>query len=394
MGRWVRWFGSEEGAQGAPVATAPSPQAAASGRVVTVSGSRAREVARFGKMAIAPAPTGQISVATLPAEMLTGLLVEEGAISREDEYTCLQEHRTTGRPVEDIICDSELMAESELMSILSRRCKVPHLSLENYQIRPQVLESVPADFARANNIMPLERLGRVLNVATSNPLNFAVFKRLEEEAGVKVKPVLATPRELRECIDEHFPAPEAEEPEATKESFRVSMKDVLKDSWLGSIEKGQDPEEMAAEEDESPEAAEGYGGSPEPSDDSRPIPLSEDEADAFVKTSSTMLLEDWAASVGAGGERLAALPVAEPQFMILAADEPAPPSGRMAASSGEGPSAGSRKGDSSVTGWWRAFRKPPDRAAKPKKAAAPAKDSKPATARKKSRKKRKKKSGR
>ena len=391
MGRWVRWFGSEEGAQGSLVVTAPSPRAAASGRVVTVSDGRAREVARLGETAIAPAPTGQISVATLPAEMLTGLLVEEGAISREDEHTCLQEHRTTGRPVEDIICDSELMAESELMSILSRRCKVPHLSLENYQIRPQVLESVPADFARANHIMPLERMGKVLNVATSNPLNVPFFKRLEEETGVKVKPVLATPRELRKCIDEHFPAPEAEGPEATEESFRVTVKDVLKDSWLGSIEKGEEPEEMAAEEEEALGAVADSGESPEPSDDSRPVPLSEDEAGAFVKTPSTTLLEDWAASAGVGGERLAALPLAEPQFTVLAADEPAPPPRAVAASSGEAPSAGFRKGTSSVTGWWRAFRKPSERDAKPKKAAAPAKASKPGTAKKKSRKKRKKK---
>ena len=51
------------------------------------------------------------------------------------------------------------------MSILSRRCKVPHLSLERYRIREQVLESVSAEFARANHVMPLERLGKVLNVA-------------------------------------------------------------------------------------------------------------------------------------------------------------------------------------------------------------------------------------
>jgi hypothetical protein len=359
--------------------------------VVTVSDSRAREVARLGEMAIAPAPTGQISVATLPAEMLTGLLVEERAISREDEHTCLQEHRTTGRPVEDIICDSELIAESELMSILSRRCKVPHLSLENYQIRPKVLESVPADFARANRIMPLERLGKVLNVATSNPLNVTVFKRLEEEAGVKVKPVLATPRELRECIDEHFPAPEAEGPEATDESFRVTVKDVLKDSWLGSIEKGEEPEETAAEGDEAPEAVGGHDGSAEPSDDWQPVPLNEDEAGAFVRRSSAALVGDWAASAGAGGERLAALPVAEPHFRILAADEPAPTSRAAAAPAVVASASGPRKGTSSVTGWWRAFRKSPEPDAKPKKAAAPAKGSKSGNAKKKSRKKRKKK---
>lgn len=360
MGRWVRWFGSEEEAPtGSATFPAPSLESSGtSGRVMTVSAERACVVADLGEVGMAPAPTGQISIETLPAEMLTAVLVEEGALTRENEHACLQEHRATGRPVEEIICESGFVAESELMSILSRRCKVPHLSLERYRIREEVLESVPAEFARANHVMPLERLGKVLNVATSNPLNMVVLKRLEEETGLKVKPVLATPRELAECIEKHFPAPAApEEPEPSEEEFRVTARDILKESWLGRIDEEGGPEETAAAAEEGPAVAE---EAPARSGDSRPIPLSEDEAGAFVKTSSADLFEAWAAFVGSGsgGGPVAATALTGAEFELLAAEEPSP--------------------------------LPP-----PKKEASPAGASKRRSARKKSRKKRrKKKSGR
>ena len=336
MGRWVRWFGSEEGTPGAPasVGRAHAPRRA-SGRVMTVSSAQARKVAQMGNVGMAPAPTGQISVETLPAEMLTAILVDEGALSRENEHICLVDHRSTGRPVEDTICESGFVAESDLMSILSRRCKVPHLSLERYQIRDKVLNSVPAEFARANRVMPLERLGKVLNVATSNPLNMVVFKKLEEETGLKVKPVLATPRELRECIDKHFPPPEPEEaPEPQGEDVRFTARDILKESWLGDIDRADQPEEQAAPESEVPAAEAGPGEPDAPSEDSRPVPLSEDEAGAFVKTSNAELFNAWLASVGAAEEgsgvsstmaHMPALPVSEAEFAVLASDRPAPP---------------------------------------------------------------------
>ena len=317
----------------ARAAAAPS---GTGGRVMVVSEGR------LGGAGIAPAPTGQISIETLAAEMLTAVLVEEGVLTRETEYASLQEHRTTGRPVAEIICDSGYMAESELMSVLSRRCKVPHLSLEHYQIKPQVLESVPPEFARANHIMPLDRLGKTLNVATSNPLDVPTFKRLEDKTGLKVKPVLATPRELRECIDKYFPAPKIapqEEPEATDESFRVTAKDLFKNSLFGSLEKEEGPEEEAAPGPDAGEVA-------APSDDSRPVPLSDDEASAFMKTSDSDLFRAWAASLGVVDEGggppalpLPALPLADAEFGMLAGEEPRP----VAPRAGAEPAAGTGK---------------------------------------------------
>jgi hypothetical protein len=187
--------------------------------------------------------------------------------------------------------------------------------------------------------MPLDQLGRTLNVATSNPLDVPTFKRLEDETGLKVKPVLATPRELRECIDKYFPAPQIapeEEPEATDESFRVTAKDLFRNSWLGSLEKEEEPEETAA-------AGPGAGEIAAPFDDSRPVPLSDDEASAFMKTSDSDLYEEWAASLGVleegrAGGALPALPLADAEFGILAGEEPKPaaPRGEVEPAAGTG----------------------------------------------------------
>jgi len=323
MGRWVRWFGSQ-------AATAPSVPRSGTTRVVTVSASEARTAARSGRATPAPkigvgsgpraaSPTGILSAERLPAEVLTALLVQEGALSPSDEHACLQEHRATGRAVEEIVCESGLIPETELVAILSRRCKVPHLSLERFQVKPEVIAKVDAEFARANRLVPLEALGKVLNVATSNPLDLGALKRLEAETGMRVKPVLAAPSELAQALDKYYPAPEAAREEPAEDETPLTVRELLKDSWLGRIEEGKagPPEEATAE------AAQGGTGAGEP-ERLEPLPLSAEEARAFARASSLALCRAFAESAGVGTEEaeLAAQPVSDAEFEMAAGREP------------------------------------------------------------------------
>jgi hypothetical protein len=214
----------------------------------------------------------------------------------------------------------------DLVAVLSRRCKVPHLSLERYQISTAVVDLVPADFARANRLVPLQKLGKVLNVATTNPLDVGTFKRLEEQSGLRVKPVLATPSHLTECLNKCYPPPpeeaSAREPE---EEIRVSVKDFLKESWLGAVGPPADESSTSlpavrAEE----ESAEQGAGAETSAQEEGAIPLSEDEAKAFTRASSAFLYREWTVSIGAARQGGAAAPLSDAEFALLASTQATP----------------------------------------------------------------------
>ncbi|MHC4252458.1 MAG: GspE/PulE/PilB domain-containing protein [Planctomycetota bacterium] len=328
MGRWVRWFGAEGTAAAVAEAGAPpKSKGSASKRVIRVTSSQAREAARSGTglpKNAAPAPTGAISIEQLAAEMLTAVLVQEKLLTQAEEHVALTEHRATGRPVEAILVETGAVAEADLLAVLSRRCKAPLLSLERYRFRPEVLEAVPSEFARANRVIPLERLGKVLNVATSNPLDVGTLTRLEEETGLRVKPFLASPREVAASLDQCYPPPPEESlPEAEETPFSTSQ--ILKESWLGlmgeEVVEGEPPQ---APGDEAPAPTEDVAAPAAPVAE-KAVPLSEEDATAFARVTSGVLCRSWAGSVGVGAEGpQAAVPVSDAEYALMAGSEPLP----------------------------------------------------------------------
>jgi hypothetical protein len=333
MGRWVRWFGAVAEEE------APPPPRPTKTKVLTISARQARDLARGKPVGsrTASRPTGIMSAEQLPAEMLTAVLVEEGILSVTDEHASLQEHRSTGRPVEEIVCEKGIVPETELVSVVSRRCKVPHLSLERYQMKPELIDLVPAESARAGRVVPLERLGKMLNVATSNPYDLRTLRRLEEETGLRVRPVLATPTELAQCLDKLYPPPE--EPEAelpTEEAFTTGQ--IFKDSWLGLVGEKKEPAAEGAPPAPEAEAGEGEGKLEEA------IALSPEETQAFARSSAGSLYRGWAEAVGLAGEEelaasggLAPLLVDEAEFSLAASPEGekmSPPEGAVAEAGG------------------------------------------------------------
>ncbi|MHC5057634.1 MAG: GspE/PulE/PilB domain-containing protein [Planctomycetota bacterium] len=331
MGRWVRWFGAEgTGAAVAEAGTPPKGKGSPSKRVIRVTTAQARDAARSGTglpKNAAPAPTGVISIEQLAAEMLTAVLVQEKLLTQAEEHVALTEHRATGRPVEAILVETGAVAEADLLGVLSRRCKAPLLSLERYRFRPEVLGAVPSEFARANRVIPLERLGKVLNVATSNPLDVGTLTRLEEETGLRVKPFLASPREVAASLDQCYPPPPEESlPEAEETPFSTSQ--ILKESWLGlmggEVVEGEPPQAPVGEAPAPSEEPATPAPAPAPAAE-KAVPLSEEDVTAFARVTSGVLYRSWAGSVGVGAEGpQAAVPVSDAEYALMAAPEPLP----------------------------------------------------------------------
>ena len=329
MGRWVRWFGVDEAT--ATVIDAPSrpgEKGSASKRVIRVTSAQARRAARSGTglpKNTASAPTGVISIEQLAAEMLTAVLVQEKLLNQADEHLAITEHRATGRPVEAILVETGAVSEADLLGVLARRCKAPVLSLERYRFRPEVLEVVPSDFARANRLIPLERLGKVLNVATSNPLDVGALKRLEEKTELRVKPFLASPREVGIALDKCYPPPPEEIlPEEEATPFTTSQ--LLKESWLGLMGDGVDDNELQeVSREEAPAPSEEEPEAPAAPSAERAVPLSDDDVEAFARVTSGALCRSWTDSAGVGAEGpLAATPVSDAEFDTIAASKALP----------------------------------------------------------------------
>ena len=74
-----------------------------------------------------------------------------------------------------ILFDNKLISEEELLLILSREFKMPFLDLKKYRISYKNSELFPKEAAFKYKILPLCRIGDVLTLATSCPLDVVTY---------------------------------------------------------------------------------------------------------------------------------------------------------------------------------------------------------------------------
>src|ERR1700722_10692676 len=78
------------------------------------------------------------------------------------------------------------------------------LDLSTLQVDAAVIRLVPQETARRHQLMPLQRVGGTLKVATADPTNFLALDEIRFMTGLSVEPIVAPAAALREAIERHY----------------------------------------------------------------------------------------------------------------------------------------------------------------------------------------------
>lgn len=65
--------------------------------------------------------------------------------------------------------------------------KTPYLSILNYECDKEIVHLIPEEFARAFQVIALEKQDNILILGMVNPLNCGIIKRLEDKLNVIIQ---------------------------------------------------------------------------------------------------------------------------------------------------------------------------------------------------------------
>ncbi len=122
-------------------------------------------------------------------EFLSELLLRRGAISadRLQEAALIAEKK--GSPLADILIDSRLMDEKQLLEILAMELGIPVIEqIKIEEIPADLIKSIPIAFARQHRLLPIYEREGVVHVAMANPTELAPLDDLRVLLG---KPTLS-----------------------------------------------------------------------------------------------------------------------------------------------------------------------------------------------------------
>jgi len=142
------------------------------------------------------------------------LLVDAKLITEKDLEEVLAHQQADGRRLGALLVERGLLDETQLTQILSHQLSVPWVSLLHIEFSRQLLNLVPRAVAEKYCLVPIyvrhvRKQGETLYVAMDDPTNEEALAACSEHAGLPVRAMIASPKDIRSAIRVYYGVPEA-----------------------------------------------------------------------------------------------------------------------------------------------------------------------------------------
>jgi type IV pilus assembly protein PilB len=131
---------------------------------------------------------------------LGDLLVAMGAINQKDLEQALADAGTDKR-IGDYLVQRGLVTHAEVTQALAKQFNLPFLTLQQITFQPDAVSCIPEPMARRYQVVPVSTDGRVLTVASADPLNVLITDDLAFLTGLQIEIVLMTSADIERAIE-------------------------------------------------------------------------------------------------------------------------------------------------------------------------------------------------
>ena len=144
-------------------------------------------------------------------DMILDILVENGKITDEQIESSKAEVGVRASTVLGVLVILGAVDEKELVSFLAEYFSMEGIEVADNTIEPDVLDLVPAGFARDNMIMPIRSDAGVLTIAMTNPMDVDTIDNLtvelsknEKTADLQIETLVAGPVDIQNALDLYY----------------------------------------------------------------------------------------------------------------------------------------------------------------------------------------------
>jgi len=164
------------------------------------------------------------------APRLGELLVQEGVITAQQLNEALVKQRETHSFIGQTLVEMGYLNQSTLVSFLVKQCKIPHISLLDYNIGEDLFKLVSKELCLEHRLLPIDKLGRILTLAMVDPMDAAALEKVRESCpDLKIKPILCTWAHFEQVAHKLFADPKAAA-EVSMGTFGLSSRKTTTDA--------------------------------------------------------------------------------------------------------------------------------------------------------------------
>ena len=139
-------------------------------------------------------------------KQLGELLVDCRLITREQLEEALKQQVEKGGLLGQILVSLHYTTEEAIAQSLTAQYGFPYLPLAGYEIDPEVAKIIPEHVAKQYGLIAVDRVGSILTVAMSNPLNTQAIEDVEMLTHFKVQVFVTTSAYVTNSIKDIYKA--------------------------------------------------------------------------------------------------------------------------------------------------------------------------------------------
>jgi type IV pilus assembly protein PilB len=137
-------------------------------------------------------------------ERIGELLVKGNLLSAEQLRKAREETRTKGGRLGAQITQLGFLDENELTDFVAKQYGVPSINLDEFEIEPAVIQLIPEEVAVKHTVIPVNRAGSTLILATADPSNIFALDDIKFLTGYNIQPVVAAEEAIRRAVEKYY----------------------------------------------------------------------------------------------------------------------------------------------------------------------------------------------
>jgi type IV pilus assembly protein PilB len=132
------------------------------------------------------------------------LLVERQLVTTEQLNLALADQKKTGGLLGEILVGWGYTTEESIAQVLSSQYGFAFVNSSVYQVEESVTALIPKEIATRYSLVALDRFGKLLILAMSNPLHEEAVQKVEDSTGCETRALITTYTEIMRSIERQY----------------------------------------------------------------------------------------------------------------------------------------------------------------------------------------------
>jgi type IV pilus assembly protein PilB len=133
-------------------------------------------------------------------------LLEKGLLTEEQLGNAAVKQKEKQYSLKEAVIELGLLSEIAIINCITKHFGFTYLPLHDYNIDKELMSVVPEAKCRLHKLIPISLVGKVLSVATSDPLNIVSLIDISVLTNYDVIPVVAKEQDIEKAISRYYSA--------------------------------------------------------------------------------------------------------------------------------------------------------------------------------------------